>query len=139
MAKAFVGGKLQSQANMLRYAARHRKAADPELHQALTLAATEVLDPLPAQPERRRDRRGDPRGADGCRGCRRALLAGGCNTHPTRAGLAGARNPQGARDRFNATLNYGYGVRWQQVRQALLLAGLDFQRRLLARRLAWQA
>lgn len=126
LAKAFVGGKLQSQANMLRYAAKYRKAADPELHQALTLAATEVLDPLPA-----------------------AQRLSGAIDEATRAALMGAegraaarywqavatlippelawpgRETQGARDRFNATLNYGYGVLRAQVRQALLLAGLE--------------
>ena len=45
LAKAFVSGKLQSQSNMLRYAAKYRKETDPELHQALMLAAAEVLDP----------------------------------------------------------------------------------------------
>ena len=35
------------------------------------------------------------------------------------------RETQGARDPFNAALNYGYGVLRAQVRQALLLAGLE--------------
>ena len=48
LAKTFASGKIQSQANMLRYAAKYRKDADPDLYQALTLAATEVLDGLPA-------------------------------------------------------------------------------------------
>src|SRR6266508_3393151 len=48
LAKAFASGKIQSQANMLRYAAKYRKETDAELYAALTLAATEVLDPLPA-------------------------------------------------------------------------------------------
>jgi CRISPR-associated protein Cas1 len=47
LAKAFASGKIQSQANMLRYAAKYRKEADPELYAALMLAATEVLDGLP--------------------------------------------------------------------------------------------
>src|SRR4029450_11293916 len=48
LAKSFVSGKIQSQANMLRYAAKYRKEVTPELHQALMLAAAEVLDGLPA-------------------------------------------------------------------------------------------
>src|SRR5258707_270990 len=48
LAKAFAGGKIQSQANLLRYAAKYRKEADLALHAALMLAAIEVLDPLPA-------------------------------------------------------------------------------------------
>src|SRR5256885_16556472 len=48
LAKAFVTGKLQSQSNMLRYAAKYRKETDADLYQALQLAATELLDRLPA-------------------------------------------------------------------------------------------
>jgi CRISP-associated protein Cas1 len=43
---------------------------------------------------------------------------------PTELGWPG-RETQGARDPFNAALNYGYGVLRSQVRQALLLAGLE--------------
>src|SRR5436305_11032167 len=46
LAKTFASGKIQSQANMLRYAAKYRKEADPDLYQGLILAAIEVLDPL---------------------------------------------------------------------------------------------
>jgi CRISP-associated protein Cas1 len=35
------------------------------------------------------------------------------------------RETRGAKDLFNALLNYGYGVLYAQVEQALLLAGLD--------------
>jgi CRISP-associated protein Cas1 len=40
-----VSGKIQSQANLLRYAAKYRKETGPEPYQALMLAAAEVLDP----------------------------------------------------------------------------------------------
>src|SRR5258708_1599481 len=35
------------------------------------------------------------------------------------------RETQGARDRFNSALNYGYGILYCQVERALTRAGLD--------------
>lgn len=126
LARSFATGKIQSQSNMLRYAAKYRKEADPPLYQALMQAATEVLDVLPSI----------------------ARLAG-VMAEPTRAALMGAegqaaarywqavaaiipaglgwpgRATHGARDPFNQALNYGYAVLRSQVRQALLLAGLE--------------
>src|SRR5256885_7992259 len=46
LAKAFVSGKLQSQSNMLRYAAKYRKETDAELHQALQLRSEEHTSEL---------------------------------------------------------------------------------------------
>jgi CRISP-associated protein Cas1 len=126
LAKAFASGKIQSQANMLRYAAKYRKETDPDLYQALMLAATEVLDGLPAI-ERLAGVVGE---------ASRAALMGSEGRAAARywqavAGLIPAelawpgRATQGARDPFNAALNYGYGVLRAQVRVALLLAGLE--------------
>ncbi len=126
VAKAFVIGKLQSQANMLRYAAKYRKETDADLHQALMLAATEVLDPLPAI-----NRISGVVDAD-----TRSALMGGEGQAAARYWQAVAtiipaelawpgRETQGARDPFNQALNYGYAVLRSQVRVALLLAGLE--------------
>lgn len=126
LAKAFAGGKIQSQANMLRYAAKYRKETDPDLHQALMLAATEVLDPLPAI----------MRLQGLIDETTRAALMGGEGRAAARYWQAVAqmipaeldwpgRETQGARDRFNQALNYGYAVLRSQVRVALLLAGLE--------------
>ena len=35
------------------------------------------------------------------------------------------RETRGATDRFNSALNYGYGILYAKVEQALVLAGLD--------------
>src|SRR5205085_11724966 len=35
------------------------------------------------------------------------------------------RETRGALDRFNSALNYGYGILYRQVQNALTLAGLD--------------
>jgi CRISPR-associated protein Cas1 len=126
LAQAFVSGKIQSQANMLRYAAKYRKDGEPDLYAALTLAATEVLDPLPALAHL----------SGVVDEASRAALMGGEGRAAARYWQAIAliipaelswpgRETQGARDPFNAALNYGYGVLRSQVRQALLLAGLE--------------
>jgi CRISPR-associated protein Cas1 len=126
LAKAFASGKIQSQANMLRYAAKYRKETDLEMHQALMLAATEVLDGLPSIARMvgviDEATRAALMGAEGRAAARYwqavAMLI------PAELNWPG-RETQGARDRFNAALNYGYGVLRAQVRQALLLAGLE--------------
>ncbi len=129
LAHAFTSGKIQSQANMLRYAAKYRKDADPALHAALMQAATEVLDPLPAL-----GRIGAGPGPID-EGIRAALMGGEgraaarywqavAQLIPTELGWPG-RETQGATDRFNQALNYGYAVLRSQVRVALLLAGLE--------------
>lgn len=126
LAQAFAGGKVQNQAQFLRYAAKYRKEINPALHHDLTVAATEVLDHLHT-----------------------IIQVSGVLTEESRARLMGAegraaarywgmvaqlippdlvwpgRQTQGATDRFNQALNYGYAVLRAQVRQALLLAGLE--------------
>jgi CRISPR-associated protein Cas1 len=126
LAQAFAGGKIQSQANMLRYAAKYRKEADPELHAALMLAAIETLDPLPSI-ERlaglmTEATRAALMGAEGRAAAR--YWSAVATLIPAELGWPG-RETQGARDRFNQALNYGYAVLRSQVRQALLLAGLE--------------
>ncbi|HEX9442177.1 MAG TPA: CRISPR-associated endonuclease Cas1 [Roseiflexaceae bacterium] len=126
LAQAFVSGKIQSQANMLRYAAKYRKETDAELHQALQLAATEVLDRLPAI----------SRIAGTVDEATRAALMGAEGQSAARYWQAVAtlipaelawpgRETQFARDPFNQALNYSYAVLRSQVRVALLLAGLE--------------
>jgi CRISPR-associated protein Cas1 len=126
LARAFASDKIQSQANMLRYAAKYRKEADPELYAALMLAATEVLDGLPSIARLSgvvdEASRAALMGTEGRAAARYwqavALLI------PAELNWPG-RETHGARDPFNAALNYGYGVLRSQVRQALLLAGLE--------------
>lgn len=126
LARAFAGGKIQSQANLLRYIAKYRKETDPALHQTLTMTATEVLDTLP-QIQRRQGvideaNRAALMGAEGQAAARYWQAV--AQVIPADLGWPG-RETQGATDRFNQALNYGYAVLRSQVRQALLLAGLD--------------
>lgn len=126
LARAFASGKIQSQAHMLRYAAKYRKEADPALYTELMLAATEILDHLASFA--RLDgviteaARAVLMGAEG----RAAARYWGMVARLIPDDLAWpGRETQGAADRFNQALNYGYAVLRAQVRQALLLAGLE--------------
>ncbi|MCG8352763.1 MAG: CRISPR-associated endonuclease Cas1 [Chloroflexales bacterium] len=126
LAKAFAAGKVQSQANLLRYAAKYRKEADPALHTELTLAASEVLDVLPAMQRYTGaitdTTRAALMGAEG----RAAARYWGAVARLVPPELAWpGRATHGASDRFNQALNYGYAVLRSQVRVALLLAGLE--------------
>jgi CRISP-associated protein Cas1 len=126
LAKAFATGKIQSQANLLRYTAKYRKEADPALHEALVLAATEVLDVLPAigrlDGTISEERRAALMGAEGQAAARYWQAV--AQLVPAELAWPGRRT-QGATDRLNQALNYGYAVLRSQVRQALLLAGLE--------------
>jgi CRISP-associated protein Cas1 len=126
LAQAFTQGKLQNQANLLRYAAKYRKETDPELFATLSAAALEVADSLQAA----RDLAGATvdelrerlMGIEGRYAARYwGVLAG---LVPAELGWPG-RETRGAGDPFNQALNYGYGVLYAQVEHALVLAGLD--------------
>ncbi len=126
LARAFAGGKIQNQANLLRYAAKYRKETDPALHQELTLAATEVLDHLHAVNRLHGvavdEARATLMGFEGMAAAR--YWGAVARLIPASLEWPG-RIAQGARDRFNQALNYGYAVLRAQVRLALLLAGLE--------------
>lgn len=126
LARAFTRGKLQSQANLLRYVGKYRKEADPSTYAVLMLVATEVVDSLGAV-----DRlvggtvdelRQPLLGIEGAFAARYwTVLA---TVVPEGLGWPG-RLGRGAGDLFNQVLNYGYGVLYKQVEYALVLAGLD--------------
>jgi CRISPR-associated protein Cas1 len=126
LAQAFTSGKIQSQANLLRYTAKYRKEADAALHQELMLAATEVLDTLPTirrvQGPITETSRATLMGAEGHAAARYWQAV--AQIIPTDLAWPG-RETQGATDRLNQALNYGYAILRSQVRQALLLAGLE--------------
>lgn len=126
LARAFTQGKLQNQANLLRYIAKYRKETDPELYALLTDVATEVADSLHAvryaAGETVDDLRDTLLGIEGRYAARYwgalALLV------PDALGWPG-RETRGAKDPFNQALNYGYGILYKQIEYAIVLAGLD--------------
>jgi len=126
LALAFALGKLQNQANVLRYAAKYRKDSAPEIYNELMLLAQEVLDHEQELTKLSAARIDDLRdyilSVEG-RGAQRywngiKLLVPAELSWPGREG-------RGAIDPFNSVLNYGYGVLQTQVERAIILAGLD--------------
>ena len=132
---AFTTGKIQNQAQLLKYMGKYRKEAAPEVYAELHLRAGEVLDHVleleqikryPGVREEGRatvdDLRGELLSIEG----RAAQRYWGAvkQVLPPELGWPG-REGRGATDPVNAALNYGYGVLYGQVERALVLAGLD--------------
>lgn len=126
LAKAFVAGKLDNQANLLRYMAKYRKETDPALYEEMMLIAIEMRDYLHELEQLKGETieaiREQVLSVEG-RAAQRywATIA---RLIPPELEWPG-RETRGAQDRFNSALNYGYGILYSQVEQALLLAGLD--------------
>jgi len=126
LARSFARGKLANQVNLLRYAAKYRRARDVDLFQRLRdrwLAIEEIalgLDHLHGTTVE--DARGEILAIEGRAaqhywdGIRDLLVED--HDWP-------GRETRGAQDLVNSLLNYGYGVLASKVQQALILAGLD--------------
>jgi CRISP-associated protein Cas1 len=124
--KAFITGKLENQANLLRYVAKYRKEADPDLHKEMMLIALEMRDFLheleQLEAEKVAEIREQLLSVEG----RAAQRYWQTIARIIPADLAWpGRETQGATDPFNSALNYGYGILYCQVERALILAGLD--------------
>ena len=126
LAKAFVAGKLENQANLLRYMAKYRKETDHALYEEMMLVAIEMRDYLHELEQLK---------AEKIETLREQILSVEgraaqkywqtiAHTIPSELEWPG-RETYGATDRFNSALNYGYGILYSQVEQALILAGLD--------------
>ncbi len=126
LAKACIRGKLENQANLLRYMAKYRKETHPDLYTEMMLVAVEMRDFL----ARLEHLQGET-----VTEIRERLLAIEGNAAqrywrtiaqviPPELNWPG-RETQGAIDPFNSALNYGYGILYCQIEQALILAGLD--------------
>lgn len=122
---AFAEGKIQNQSITLRYLAKTRK--DTPAGEELLVASVEVADNLA--------RLTSLRGAKTIDEVREQVLAVEGNAArqywqavrkllPESYGWT-VRTGRGATDPINSLLNYGYGILYGQVEQALVLAGLD--------------
>lgn len=134
LALAFGCGKLQNQANLLKYSAKYRKETDPPLYEQLRQSAIAIedvaaeLDGVRRYPEFRDGSatldslRGELMGLEG----RAALVYWRAfkSLLPAEVNFPG-RIGRGATDEVNQALNYGYGILYAQVERALTLAGLD--------------
>lgn len=126
LAVAFAKGKITNQAGFLRYLARYREEAAPEVGRRLNEAAERVRETL----EDLRRLRGDT--VEEVREQILAVEGKAAQRYwdalkevvPASYGWPG-RVTRGAQDPVNAALNYGYGILYGQVERALVLAGLD--------------
>lgn len=126
VAKAMIAGKLENQANLLRYIAKYRKETEPTVHEELMLVALETRDYLHEL---------EQLNASCIEDIREQLMSvEGRAAHKYWTAIARiippdlhwpGRETRGAIDPFNSILNYGYGILYSQVEQALVLAGLD--------------
>ncbi|HEU5229685.1 MAG TPA: CRISPR-associated endonuclease Cas1 [Ktedonobacteraceae bacterium] len=126
VSKAFVGGKIANQANLLRYFAKSRKEEFPELCQEINFVVGELHDAqlaiIDLPDAAMQDIRDQLLSIEGRAAQRYWHIIK--YVLPSTIEWPG-RETRGARDLFNALLNYGYGVLYAQVEQALLLAGLE--------------
>lgn len=125
-ARAFALGKIQNQANLLKYMVKNYRDSQPDLYAEVRLLTLEVLD---HETELNRveavlidDVRETMLGIEG-RAAQRYWAGVGLILR-TNLDWPG-RKTRGATDVFNQALNYGYGVLYGQVERVLLLAGLD--------------
>jgi CRISPR-associated protein Cas1 len=125
-AKATVAGKIKNQANVLKYFAKHRRHAAPEVHGRIYDGAAK-LDALRLDVDRVAGGR-----VDDAREKLMSLEGQAGRVYwelvrlvlPVEAGFE-SRERRGATDPVNSLLNYGYGILYHQVSGALSLAGLD--------------
>ncbi len=119
-------GKIRNQSATLKYLAKTRKETSPELYQELQLRAGEVLDNIALldrlQAQFVDDARSHILAAEG-NAARHYWAAVGV-VLPTSYAWPG-RLGRGATDPLNSMLNYGYGILYGLVEQAIVLAGLD--------------
>ncbi len=126
LGKAFAAGKIGNQARLLKYMAKYRKEAAPELHRELRRLAGEVLDHLKELEQLDAATIDDVRfqllSVEGR--AAQAYWAAIKEIVPAELNWPG-RKTRGAKDGLNSALNYGYGILYGQVERALVLAGLD--------------
>jgi CRISPR-associated protein Cas1 len=126
LAVAFIEGKLKNQANVLKYFAKYRRAADPALYRELE-----------ARLKRMEEIRGELGGLSGTtvdelRGTIFSIEGRAAQEYWDGVGVLlgekaefAGRERRGAEDPVNSALNYGYGILYSQVWGAVTLAGLE--------------
>lgn len=126
IAKAVTTSKLYNQAITLKYMAKNRKETAPDVYQELRLVSTELRE---AQSQIEAITANEIEAA-------RNLIMGIEGDAGRRYWAAvrlivpdhyqwTSREHQGAQDPVNSLLNYGYGILYTRIEQALVLAGLD--------------
>jgi CRISP-associated protein Cas1 len=125
-ALAIAEAKIHNQSSTLKYLAKTRAETQPDLYQELRLRAGEVLDCIAwldrLEGETVDDLRGQIMAAEG--NAAKRYWSAVSIVLPEHYVWPG-RQGRGAIDPLNSLLNYGYGILYGQIEQALLLSGLD--------------
>ncbi|NCO66651.1 MAG: CRISPR-associated endonuclease Cas1 [Candidatus Aquicultor secundus] len=126
LAKQFARGKISNQVNLLKYASKYRKTADPEAYELLRTNVSKIED--------------IKKSLDGLivecidEGRESILNLEGRSASIYWSSVARiipatysftSREKRGATDIVNSLLNYGYGILYSQIAMAIALAGLD--------------
>ena len=118
--------KIHNQAANLKYLAKTRKENDPQMYQELHLRAGEVMDWIARLDQIRGSTideiRNEVLAAEG--NAARRYWSAIASLMPEHYDWPG-REGRGAKDPLNSLLNYGYGILYGQIEQAIILAGLD--------------
>jgi CRISP-associated protein Cas1 len=126
LAKAFARGKCLNQATLLKYMAKYRKSKDLVVYRQARDAAIEIEILADEVTRLEGVRVDDIRPSLLNREGRAAQFYWDAIGAMLRADLPWVgREHRGAVDPVNSALNYGYGMLYNQVQHALLLAGLD--------------
>ncbi len=132
LAAAIAVGKIENQAALLKYAAKYRKTTAPALYDELRLLMLEVRDHLGELDGWQQAAHYDNNSLDEMRGRLLSIEGRAAKTYWRGIGLLlptdlnwPSRRGRSARDPFNSSLNYGYGILYSQIERALVLAGLD--------------
>ncbi len=132
LALAIVLAKIQNQGNFLKYVGKYRKEKQPDVHKELHWLAGEVLDHCEEICTLDFLAKHEDYSVDDVRG--QLLSIEGRAAQKYWAGFKQVlsadlnwpgRERRGAKDPFNAALNYGYGILYGEIEKALVLAGLD--------------
>lgn len=128
LAKKFVCGKITNQANLLKLMAKNRRQSDPALSEKL-YETSKAIDQIIMKVDEVRGLRIDDKRQDLMNleaEAARFYWEGIRQILPAELGFAG-RETRGARDPFNAMLNFGYQtILFPEVWKAVGYAGLDF-------------
>ena len=132
LALAFAHGKIENQANLLKYIGKYRKETDPDCYNELRLLALETADHTAELSALHQIAIREGNNIVELRD--QILSAEGRAAKKYWAGVKlilpeklnwGGREGRGATDPFNSALNYGYGILYGEIERALVLAGLD--------------